>query len=564
MTVANAISEQFYLGDGVTTSFDFTYPVQAVTDLVVSVNGYAMTLGVDYSGVLLVGGASGARITFTAAPANGATVFLLRAPPVSQGFAFVAGMKIWEGTIGAVVDKLTMLVAKLSRRALVLSDTDPTTSPLVLPSKSVRAGTALGFDSNGNPTTLPVTPITSYAGLFSQINTWLAQQIFKTASDAFTATAGYSGGTTNARVLAVSGAVAAPGSTQDAAAVVQKSTASVATSGVNPAHYASIFKTVSGANTRATASYAEGQDSAGGAGSWVEAFRGYAGITAGALGSAFGGIFSGGVGAGVTYTYLFGVRAGVENFSGVDALQWDSFDRSKYSAGFVASNNRTGVGNKSDVAFMTDPDSGAPFRTGFAVYGDDGGGRKGVDHTGFAVKGALVVGLDLHGGGASYSGSAIRLPNLGTVRARNAANNADHNVLYYDGTNQLILGADAVQTIIATQLTVTGPSIAQVFVGSAPRTKTANYTVDSVLASMDRTITFNGAASLTLTLPAAASWTGRRIRVRTIAAFTVVSASSNVVPLAGGAAGTAILAATAGKWADLESDGSNWLITAGN
>lgn len=561
MTVANAISEQFYLGDGVTTSFDFTYPVQAVTDLVVSVNGYAMTLGVDYSGVLLVGGASGARITFTAAPANGATVFLLRAPPVSQGFAFVAGMKIWEGTIGAVVDKLTMLVAKLSRRALVLSDTDPTTSPLVLPSKSVRAGTALGFDSNGNPTTLPVTPITSYAGLFSQINTWLAQQIFKTASDAFTATAGYSGGTTNARVLAVSGAVAAPGSTQDAAAVVQKSTASVATSGVNPAHYASIFKTVSGANTRATASYAEGQDSAGGAGSWVEAFRGYAGITAGALGSAFGGIFSGGVGAGVTYTYLFGVRAGVENFSGVDALQWGGFDRSKYSAGFVASNNRTGVGNKSDVAFMTDPDSGAPFRTGFAVYGDDGAGRVGVDHTAFTTRGQLQIGLDFSR--STFVMTPLLLPNNNAIRIKNAASTANLSVIIVDTSNQLILGADAAQTVIATQLTVAGPSIAQVFVGSAPLTKTANYTVDSG-ATKDRTITFNGAASLTLTLPAAASWTGRRIRVRTIAAFTVVSASSNVVPLAGGAAGTAILAATAGKWADLESDGSNWIITAGN
>jgi hypothetical protein len=298
-----------------------------------------------------------------------------------------------------------------------------------------------------------------------------------------------------------------------------------------------------------------------GAGSWVEAFRGYAGITAGALGSAFGGIFSGGVGAGVTYTYLFGVRAGVENFSGVDAPQWGGFDRSKYSAGFVASNNRTGVGNKSDVAFMTDPDSGAPFRTGFAVYGDDGAGRVGVDHTAFTTRGQLQIGFDFSR--STFVMTPLLLPNNNAIRIKNAALTANLSVIIVDTSNQLILGADAVQTIIPTQLTVTGPSIAQVFVGSAPLTKTANYTVDSG-ATKDRTITFNGAASLTLTLPAAASWTGRRIRVRTIAAFTVVSASSNVVPLAGGAAGTAILAATAGKWADLESDGSNWLITAGN
>ncbi len=98
---------------------------------------------------------------------------------------------------------------------------------------------------------------------------------------------------------------------------------------------------------------------------------------------------------------------------------------------------------------------------------------------------------------------------------------------------------------------------------SAPTTKTANYTVDSG-ASKDSSIIFNGAGSLTITLPAAASFSGRILRVKTIAAQTVVSASSNVVPLAGGAAGTAILAATAGKWADLQSDGSNWIIMAAN
>jgi hypothetical protein len=52
--------------------------------------------------------------------------------------------------------------------------------------------------------------------------------------------------------------------------------------------------------------------------------------------------------------------------------------------------------------------------------------------------------------------------------------------------------------------------------------------------------------------------------VRTITANTVVSASSNVVPAAGGAAGTAILSATAGKWAYLVYDGSSWQIQASN
>ena len=87
-------------------------------------------------------------------------------------------------------------------------------------------------------------------------------------------------------------------------------------------------------------------------------------------------------------------------------------------------------------------------------------------------------------------------------------------------------------------------------------TKTGNFT----LATTENWIICNGAGSITATLPAASSWTGREVMIKTIAAQTVVSASSNVVPIAGGAAGTAILAATAGAWATLVSDGTNWVI----
>ena len=66
-----------------------------------------------------------------------------------------------------------------------------------------------------------------------------------------------------------------------------------------------------------------------------------------------------------------------------------------------------------------------------------------------------------------------------------------------------------------------------------------------------------------LATPAASSFPGREIYIKTIQAQTVVSASSNVVPLAGGAAATAILAATAGKWALLVSNGTNWEVMAG-
>ena len=89
----------------------------------------------------------------------------------------------------------------------------------------------------------------------------------------------------------------------------------------------------------------------------------------------------------------------------------------------------------------------------------------------------------------------------------------------------------------------------------------ATYT----LLSTDTDVIANRAGTVTLTLPAPLQFQSRSIYVKTIQAQTVVSASSNVVPLIGGSAGTAILAGTAGKWAELVSDGAaNWIIMAGN
>lgn len=94
----------------------------------------------------------------------------------------------------------------------------------------------------------------------------------------------------------------------------------------------------------------------------------------------------------------------------------------------------------------------------------------------------------------------------------------------------------------------------------APVTKTGNFTA----GANENEIICNGAASITATLPTASAWYGRKIRIKTRAAYTVISASSNVKPLDSDTAGTAILAATAGKWAELVSDGANWVIMAGN
>ena len=94
--------------------------------------------------------------------------------------------------------------------------------------------------------------------------------------------------------------------------------------------------------------------------------------------------------------------------------------------------------------------------------------------------------------------------------------------------------------------------------GGAPVTKTANF---SVAAGETWLINNKSGATCTVTLPTASTNTGRVLHFQNYQAQTLVSASSNVVPLVGGSAGTAILAAVAGDTCTLVSDGTNWLMT---
>jgi hypothetical protein len=93
---------------------------------------------------------------------------------------------------------------------------------------------------------------------------------------------------------------------------------------------------------------------------------------------------------------------------------------------------------------------------------------------------------------------------------------------------------------------------------SAPVTKTADFTVAATELWL---INNKSGSTCTVTLPTASSYSGRVLYFQNYQARAVVSASSNVVPLAGGAAGTSILLASSGDSATLVSDGTNWLMT---
>ena len=88
-------------------------------------------------------------------------------------------------------------------------------------------------------------------------------------------------------------------------------------------------------------------------------------------------------------------------------------------------------------------------------------------------------------------------------------------------------------------------------------TKTADFTMGPTESVA---INNKSGSTCTVTLPSANDWPNGTILLKNLQAQTLVSASSNVAPIASATPGTAILPATAGAWALLCSTATNWVI----
>ena len=96
----------------------------------------------------------------------------------------------------------------------------------------------------------------------------------------------------------------------------------------------------------------------------------------------------------------------------------------------------------------------------------------------------------------------------------------------------------------------------------APNTQAlAAYTVSPI----DQSIINNySTAVATLTMPSATANVGRWLYLKSLQAQTTASAATNIALVGSSTATTVILTAAAGKWAELQSDGSNWIVMASN
>ena len=94
----------------------------------------------------------------------------------------------------------------------------------------------------------------------------------------------------------------------------------------------------------------------------------------------------------------------------------------------------------------------------------------------------------------------------------------------------------------------------------APKTIIGNYTI----LKSDNWIICNSSSTITITLPSGTDNIGRELMFKNISSGAVSSLINNITSLDGTTTNFTILSGTAGQWATLVYDGTNWNIMQGS
>jgi len=163
MTISTTTIKNSFTGNGSTTAFTYTFPINTTAEILVierSATG-TETIRAEGSGSTNYGivnnGSAGGIVTMVTAPVSGVTLILRRNTALTQETDYVANDPFPAETHEDALDKLQMQTQELQEqadRSFKVSRTTSITTSEFTEDAATRASKALGFDSNGNLTTV--------------------------------------------------------------------------------------------------------------------------------------------------------------------------------------------------------------------------------------------------------------------------------------------------------------------------------------------------------------------------------------------------------------------------
>jgi len=163
MTISTTTIKNSFTGNGSTTAFTYTFPINTTSEILVierSATG-SETIRAEGTGSTNYGivnnGAAGGIVTMVTAPVSGVTLILRRNTALTQETDYVANDPFPAETHEDALDKLQMQTQELQEqadRSFKVSRTNIIASSEFTDNATARASKTLGFDSDGNLTTV--------------------------------------------------------------------------------------------------------------------------------------------------------------------------------------------------------------------------------------------------------------------------------------------------------------------------------------------------------------------------------------------------------------------------
>jgi len=165
MTISTTIIKNSYSGDGSVVAFTYAFKIADATfiEVIVKTNATgaesvrAIGTGTTNYAVTGVGEAAGGTVTFVTAPLAAETVVLRRSTLQTQALDLIENDNLPANSLENAFDKNLSIAQELQEqldRSFKVSRTNTITSSEFTDSATARASKALGFDSDGNLTTV--------------------------------------------------------------------------------------------------------------------------------------------------------------------------------------------------------------------------------------------------------------------------------------------------------------------------------------------------------------------------------------------------------------------------